>query len=732
MIAPEIPARRDLSPESPATAPGTPVSAAALQRLFAFWGMKVGLRQLDEALKAAGNPGFGADQKTLFALGRVIGQAGAGHVRLATTRVALLKQKHLPALVELDGKAWVICAMDGDTLRLDAGGESREVPRQALATASAIWVERAAAPGGEEKSSGQARRMIVRALLQRRRVLAEIAIATLLTSILTIATSFFAMQVYDRVIPTYAYSTLWALVGIVGILIGFDFVLRLIRARLLDRISREIDEEISATVFNAVMGVRLDARPPSVGTLAAQVAALEGPRAFFASSMLFGIGELPFIILFLVLIVFIAGPLALVYFGITLAAFGSALLAHLRLKAISRRQIRLGYQRNGLLVESIAGAETIKSTAADWRYADRWREVTAEIARMSLRSRAVMAGATTLTQSLSSIGYVAAVVYGVTLIESGSLTIGGLIACTILGGRVIAPIASGVGLIVQMQSVGQSLRAADALLELPAEGGGDPGLLSPRDIGNDLAAENLRYFYSDVPIPQVDIESLRIAEGERVVLVGPPGSGKSTLLKMLAGLYRPSDGRIVLGGVDMSLIDPVRVREIVGYLPQDAMLFQGTVRENLVIGGAVPDDDLIRVVRLLGLDEMLGDHPKGLDRRITEAGSGLSGGQRQMAGLARLMLRRPRVWLLDEPASGLDAAHEARIYGTLGQVVQPRDTVIIVSHRPQSIQFADRVIVMRKGRVVHSGPRQEFVGRMRSLARRRQGQEPETEPETAP
>jgi ATP-binding cassette subfamily C protein LapB len=293
-----------------------------------------------------------------------------------------------------------------------------------------------------------------------------------------------------------------------------------------------------------------------------------------------------------------------------------------------------------------------------------------------------------------------------------------LIACTILGSRVISPISSGVGLIVQAQHVGQSLRAADALLDLPGESGDADDLLSPNEIRNSLTAENVRFFYTDIPVPQVDVPALEIAEGERVVLIGPPGSGKSTLLKILAGLYKPNEGRVLLGGVDIGLLDVERLREVVGYLPQDAMLFSGTLRDNLALGGAVNDDDLINLVRDLGLDELVQDHPRGLDREITEGGAGLSGGQRQMASLARLMLRRPRIWLLDEPTAGLDSGYEARVFGVLAKVLQPRDTVVIVSHRPQSIKFAQRVIVMQKGRVVHSGEREDFLARMRAASLR--------------
>jgi ATP-binding cassette subfamily C protein LapB len=219
-------------------------------------------------------------------------------------------------------------------------------------------------------------------------------------------------------------------------------------------------------------------------------------------------------------------------------------------------------------------------------------------------------------------------------------------------------------------------------------------------------------------VPQVDVPALRIAEGERVVLLGPPGSGKSTLLRLLSGLYRPAQGRALLGGVDVTLLDAELVRRLVAYLPQEVQLFRGTLRENLDLGGTVPDDLLVSVVRELGLDALVRDHPRGLDREISEGGSGLSGGQRQMAGIARLMLRRPRVWLLDEPTAALDQAFETHALQVLARALSPRDILVIATHRPAAIPFASRIIVMQQGRIVLDGERDRVLLALRANAER--------------
>jgi ATP-binding cassette subfamily C protein LapB len=285
-----------------------------------------------------------------------------------------------------------------------------------------------------------------------------------------------------------------------------------------------------------------------------------------------------------------------------------------------------------------------------------------------------------------------------------------------LGSRVIGPIGNGVALITQAQQAAQSLRAVNAVLELPAERDPHIELLAPAGLSHDLALEDARFFYADVPVPQLDVPALRIGEGERVVVLGPPGSGKSTLLRLFSGLYRPSAGRVLLGGVDVALLDVELVRGRVGLLPQEVQLFRGTLRENLDMEGTAADEVLVEVVRQLGLDLLVRDHPRGLDRDISEGGSGLSGGQRQLAGIARLMLRRPRVWLLDEPTGALDAAFESRVMAVLNRALGPQDTLVIATHRPAAIPFAQRIIVMQRGRIVRDGERDGVLRALRGGA----------------
>ena len=697
----------DQAPEIEAL--GGAISACALRRLLALQGKQCSLAELTLALKQCGEPRFAGGREALAALAGTLARLGTPGARLAATRADMLREGHLPALVEYEGRAWVLRAIRGHRRVIDSGdGTTQEVDEESLADAYAVWLDPGEPTAASPRSA--AHQLLAGALAARGRLLAEVAIATVLTSLLAVATSFFALQVYDRVVPSFAYATLHALAGIVGVLIAFDGLLRLARARLLDRVSCEVDEELSMAVFRALTQARLDSFPRAVGSLAAQVAGLEAARGFFTSTVLFTIAELPFALLFIGIIALIAGPLAWIYGAVAAGALAAALIAYARLNSISRRQLERGYRRNGLLVESIEGAETLRACGAAWRFAARWRDATIDIASMGLRTRSAMVGAATAAQVLSSAAYVGVVVFGVYLIEGGSLTVGGLIACSMLGSRIIGPIASAVSLITQAQQAAQSLSAVDGVLALPAEqpAGAEP--LSPAGLGHDLVLEGARFFYDRVPLPQVDVPILRIAEGERVVLIGPPGSGKSTLLRLLSGLYRCSEGRVLLGGVDLSLLGPEFVRARIGFLPQDVKLFRGSLRDNLDLEACAPDDALIAAVRELGLDTLVRDHPQGLDRPIAEGGSGLSGGQRQLAGIARLLLRRPKLWLLDEPTGALDRGFESCALGAVARALGPRDTLVIATHKPAAIALATRIVVMQHGRIVRDGGRESLLG----------------------
>ena len=448
----------------------------------------------------------------------------------------------------------------------------------------------------------------------------------------------------------------------------------------------------------------LDQQPRSLGTLAAQVGGLDAVRQFFSAGVVFALVDLPFAALFLAFIAIIGGAVGWVYTLLLPVALLLGYVSQWRLRALLSQQMLRSNERQGLLVDTIRGAETIRANNAGWRFAQEWQDVTATIDGYNIQQKAVSSFSSVSTSSLSTLAYVAAVVVGVWQIEAGLLTMGGMIACSILGGRVIAPIAQSVQYLAQWQQVRQALQMVHQVLSLSRDRRPEQQLLLPDELPREVALERVRFAYPESPICQLDIERLQFKSGERVLLVGPIGCGKSTLLKMLAGLYCPSEGRIRLGDADLWEIDPQLVASQVGYLPQAVQLFKGTLRSNLALTGVTSDSRLLQITRELGIDGIAASSPQGMDLVISEGGEGLSGGQRQLVALARVLINQPRVWLLDEPTAALDGESEQRVWTALQGTIQPEDIVIVATHRPMAAaRLATRVIAMQQGRVVKDG-----------------------------
>jgi ATP-binding cassette subfamily C protein LapB len=620
----------------------------------------------------------------------------------------------LPALV-LHEDTWYLAEReDADTINLlDADGNSQTLSDTELQNGLVLWLR-----GPQQRSrflppgfkGNPAARMVMRELLREPSWLMKVVIATLIVNVMALATSLFAMQVYDRVVPTLSYATFTTLVVGMGIIISIDWLLKILRARIVDSVSVTVDKRVSQQVFDHLLHLRLDIQPRSLGTLAAQVGGLDSVRQFFSAGVVFGLIDMPFVVMFIGFIAVIGGKVAWVYTLILPIALILGLVSQMRLRDLMRTQLMRINERQGVLVDAIRGAESIRASNANWRFSEEWQAITASIDGYNIQQKAINSFSTVTTGSLSSIAYVAALVVGVWQIEAGLLTMGGLIACSILGGRVIAPIAQGVQHLTQWQNVSQSLQMVNQVLNLDLERRPDQTLLLPEQPPETIELEKIRFAYPESPVQQINLSELAFSAGERVLLVGPIGCGKSTLLKVMAGMYRPSEGRIRLGDADLWEIDPQLVASQVGYLPQAIHLFKGTLRSNLSLSGTTGDSRLLKITRDLGIDAIAASHPLGMDLPISEGGEGLSGGQRQLVALARLIIDQPRIWLLDEPTASLDVDSEAKVWAALAENVGPDDILIVATHRPmQAIKIATRVIVMQQGEVVKDGSPENIV-----------------------
>lgn len=558
-----------------------------------------------------------------------------------------------------------------------------------------------------------ARQLVWKELFRERGWMWQLVVATCLINLFAVSTSLFAMQVYDRVVPTLAYTTLTTLAAGMAIVVALDWTLKIVRARILDSLASAVDERLSQHVFEHLLQLRLDAQPKSLGTLAAQISSLETVRHFFTATVIFALVDLPFALMFLAFIMAIGGAVAWVYVLLLPAAIVLGLVTQWRLKGLARDQLSRSNERQGLLVDSIRGAESIRANNAANRFAGEWRELTQSINRYRIAQRAFSNLSSVTTSSLSVSAYVAGVVVGVAQIEAGLLTMGGLVACTILGGRVIAPVAQSVHHLVQWQHVKQALLMLHGVLAIAPQRRLEQQLIAPTTSPDSLALEGVRFAYQSSQVNQLNVDQLNFSPGERVLLLGPVGSGKSTLLKVLAGLYQPQEGRVRLGLADLWAIDPELVSDSIGYLPQSVQLFRGTLRSNLTLAGAVSDDRLLEISAQLGIDALSADSSLGMDLPISEGGEGLSGGQRQLVALARVFVNQPRIWLFDEPTASMDREMEQRVWQALEKALRPEDIVVVSTHRPMlASKLVNRVLIMQRGRVVQDGSPETLLPRM--------------------
>ncbi|OUS31424.1 ABC transporter ATP-binding protein ['Osedax' symbiont bacterium Rs2_46_30_T18] len=617
-------------------------------------------------------------------------------------------QHRLPALLLYSGQ-WLLIERNatGELQLIDQKMQTKDCSDDDLSTALVLWVRNTASfqqSSSEDKSVNSAANLVLKQVFKRPKWLLDVLIATVLINIIAIATSLFAMQVYDRVVPTLAYATLWTLVAGMGVVISLDWLLKRVRARTLDSVSCAVDKNVSQQVFEHVMQLQLDTRPRSLGTLAAQVSGLDSVRQFFTSGIIFSLIDMPFALLFICFIYLIGGPIALVYASLLPIAGILGFITQKRLRRLLKQQLLRSHERQGLLVEVIQGAESVRANNASWQFSRKWRKISATISSYNIRQKAISSTGTISTGSLATSAYIAAMVVGVGQIEAGNLSMGALIACSILGGRIIAPVSQSVQYLAQWQNVSQSLQMVDQLLQLPTQRRPQQHLLLPEVVPSTLSLQGISFSYPNSAVCQLKIDSLSFHSGDRVALLGPIGCGKSTLLKLLAGLYRPSQGRVRLGSADLWEIDPNTVAEHVSYLPQSVHLFKGTLRSNLALSGALNDSELLQISSELGIDQIAQDSPLGMDLEITEGGAGLSGGQRQLLGLGRVFLAQPTIWLLDEPTASLDQASEKRVLAALETYVKANDILLVSTHRPAlAAQLAQRILIMRRGVIVADG-----------------------------
>jgi ATP-binding cassette subfamily C protein LapB len=536
---------------------------------------------------------------------------------------------------------------------------------------------------------------------RNRWILGWALLGTVATNLFAAILPFFSTAVYDRVIPNNALNSLWVLGLAAFVVIGFDLAMRLVRSYLVESAARRMDVALSAKVFAHALRLRTASRPASGGTLANVVKDFESVREFFASSTLTVLGDLPFVLLFLVLITLIGGWLVLVPLMTIPILLGLALLSRKALAKSVSQNMKQSADRTAHLFETMNGLDTVKALGAEAWSRRKWESLTLAISDNTMHTREIVARSNYASASVLSLENVALVIVGAILIGKQEISMGQLIAVTMLASRAVAPISQIASLIVRWEQTRLSFQAVNQIMNSPTDD--SQSSLSAPPLKGGIEFRDVNFAYPNSPA-LLDKLNLKIKPGERVGVIGKLGSGKTTLLRLILNQYGPQSGSVLVDDLVNTQLEPLSLRRQLGYVPQDVTLFHGTVRENIELGRTQASDQaLLEAVRIACLDDVITQLPAGIASQVGERGDRLSGGQRQAVAIARALVNKPPVLLLDEPSSMMDPGTEQRLIHNLRGLKDT--TILLVTHRMAMLPLVDRLVVMDKGRVVADGPR---------------------------
>lgn len=528
----------------------------------------------------------------------------------------------------------------------------------------------------------------------------QVMIAAMVSNFLSLATSLFTMTVYDRIIPNGAFESLIALsIGVV-IALGFDFLIKSLRAKFIDIASKRADLEISRRLFDRILTLTPSEQRQKTGAMAGTIREFETLREFFNSSTLVILIDLPFVFFFIYVIYLIAGPLAYV----PLLAVPLVIIVGLGIQPflarITKGSVESGMNKQAVLVETLNGLETVTATGSGKLMKKRYEDALNNQSDSGNKIRALSMFIVNFAASVQQYAQVASIFFGVYLIIEGTITQGALIGAVILGGRTMSPLSQLANTLSRANGALTAYRNLDKLIGAKFNSAANLSPISRPRLDGEIEFKNVSYKFEGASQPVIKNLSFKIPAGQKVALVGKMGSGKSTLSRLIAGIYEPTEGAILIDGVDVRQIDQADIRKNIGIMLQDSWLFSGTIRENIQMGYNEYDDDhLLRVCKIAGVDDFVGSHPKGYDLEIRERGQGLSGGQRQTINLARSLLHDPNILLLDEPTSSMDQGSEKKVVEALKEVCV-RKTMLIVTHRNPILTMVDRVFVLENGTIV--------------------------------
>ncbi|MBI1906751.1 MAG: type I secretion system permease/ATPase [Rhodocyclales bacterium] len=541
----------------------------------------------------------------------------------------------------------------------------------------------------------------------------DVLLAAFLANLFALGLPLFVRNVYDRVIPNQALDTLWVLtIGVSLMLVG-DVVLRTMRGYFIDLAGSRADVKLSASIMERVLGTRMEQRPASAGSLAANLRGFESVRDFIGSATVVTFVDMPFSVLFFIVIGWIAWPMVIPPLIGALVILLYAVSVQRRMIELAEATYRAGSQRNATLIEGLVGFETIKALGAESAIQRKWEQSAALLARLGARLRLLSTTASNGSTFVQQTVTMAIVVVGVYLLDQRAITTGGLIACMMLASRAMSPVAQIAGLLVQYQTASTALTGLDETMKREVERPEDATFISRGRLRGAIEFRDVSFSYPGAQVASLRNVNLKIEPGEHVAILGRIGSGKSTLQKLVLGLYQPAEGAVLIDGIDERQLDPAELRRQIGYVPQDVTLFYGTLHDNITLGTPLAEDAaVVKAIEIAGMHGFVNAHPKGFDMLVGERGDSLSGGQRQSVAIARAVVNDPPILLFDEPTASMDNSSEEGIKRGIKRFAKGR-TMLMVSHRTSLLDLVDRIIVMDAGVVVADGPREQVITALR-------------------
>jgi ATP-binding cassette, subfamily C, bacterial LapB len=644
--------------------------------------------------------------------------------RLARRELSALRAGLLPAILLLkDKQACVLLEWTEDgqaRVRFPESGESGDVlSREALQElyAGVVFFVRPIFkfdPRTPQTGDIKSGHWFWGVVFQNWRLYRDSLLAALLINLFALAMPMFSMTVYDRVVPNRAEETLWVLSIGVLLMMGFDMGLRVLRAYILDTAGKRIDVTLSSKIMERVLGLRMADRPASVGSFAANLRAFEAVRDFVASASITTLVDLPFVLVFLLVIAWISPWLLIPPLVCIVLLLTVSLVVQQKMQELVEITQRATAQRNASLVESLVGIETIKFMVAESAFQRKWEQSTVFLAQEGSKLKLLSSATMNVAQALQQLVTVTTVITGVYLLMANQISMGGIIAASMLAGRAMAPFGQVAGLLMQYHGAKSGLASVDQHMKTQPERTDDAAFLHRTSFQGTIEFKNVSFTYPGQQQAVLTHASFKIHAGEKVAFIGRVGSGKSTIQRLILGLHQPTEGAILIDGIDLRQIDPAELRRAAGFVSQDVALFYGTLKENIALGAPFADDqDVIAAAEIAGVTEFANRHPRGFDMPIGERGESLSGGQRQAVGIARAVLNDSPILLLDEPSSAMDHQSEDLLKARLRRFTTGK-TVVLVTHRTSLLELVDRLIVIDNGQIMADGPKAQVVEALQS------------------